>query len=138
MGADMANADQTLVGWKKGGCHCGAVTIEVEAPDSVTVDDCNCSICAMSGYLHLIVAKSRFRVLQGEDNLTSYRFNTGVADHLFCKTCGVKSFYVPRSHPDGISVNFRCLDREAFDDVSIRPFDGQHWEQNAGSLEPLA
>ena len=94
----------------RGGCHCGAVRFEVEAPAAIEVHECNCSICEKLGYLHLIVPRSAFTLLQGDDALSTYRFNTGVAEHLFCRHCGVKSFYVPRSHPDGYSVNARCLD----------------------------
>ena len=86
-----------------GGCHCRRVRFEVTAPADLEVADCNCSICAMSGYLHLIVPKERFRLLSGADDLATYQFNTGAARHLFCRVCGVKSFYVPRSHPDGIA-----------------------------------
>ena len=124
--------------WHKGACHCGAVAIEVLAPPEITVDDCNCSICAKVGYLHLIVPKSRFRLLRGEDALTAYTFNTGTAKHLFCRHCGVKCFYVPRSHPDGYSVNLRALDQSGFDEITIRPFDGRNWEANVGGLDPLA
>ena len=124
--------------WHKGACHCGAVVFEVEAPDDVTVDECNCSICAKVGFLHLLVPKERFRLLQGEDCLTEYRFNTGVARHLFCKVCGVKPFYVPRSHPDGYSVNFRCLDGASFSSVRVVPFDGRNWEANVGALGSLS
>jgi hypothetical protein len=113
-----------------GGCHCGRVRFEVTAPAELTVDDCNCSICRKSGYLHLIVEKGRFRLLQGDEFLTSYRFNTGAAKHLFCKVCGIKSFYVPRSHPDGISVNARCLDPGTVDRMEVRPFDGVNWESS--------
>ena len=116
-----------------GGCHCGAVRFEVEAPESVEVEDCNCSICAKSGHLHLIVPRNRFRILQGEDDLTLYQFNSGVAKHYFCRTCGIKPFYVARSNPDGMDVNLRCLD-EPPADVTIVPFDGRNWEQNAASL----
>jgi hypothetical protein len=91
----------------RGGCHCGRVRFEVDAPAAIEVLDCDCSICRMTGYLHLIVAKPEFRLLRGADELTSYQFGTRTARHLFCKHCGVKSFYVPRSHPDGISVNAR-------------------------------
>jgi len=118
----------------QGGCHCGAVTIEVDAPAELTVRDCNCSICAKSGYLHLIVPAERFRLLSGRESLTSYRFNSGVADHLFCKICGIKSFYVPRSHPDGYSVNLRCLDPSQIADVEIVPFDGANWEQHINEI----
>jgi hypothetical protein len=107
----------------RGGCHCGAVRFEVDAPARVTVSDCNCSICRMSGYLHLIVPASRLRLLQGADSLSEYRFNSGVARHLFCRRCGVKSFYVPRSNPDGYSVNVRCLDEGTLEAVSVERFD---------------
>ncbi len=95
---------------------------------------CNCSICAMTGYLHLIVDKPHFRLLKGEENLTLYTFNTRTAKHLFCKTCGVKSFYFPRSHPDGVSVNYRCLDGAPIGAAHITPFDGQNWEESARGL----
>ncbi|MGI9592024.1 MAG: GFA family protein [Myxococcota bacterium] len=117
-----------------GGCHCGAVRFEVEAPATPEVDECNCSICARSGYLHLIVPRERFRLLQGEDQLTNYTFNTGVAKHLFCRTCGIKSFYVPRSHPDGYSVNARCLDPGTIERLEIRLFDGRNWERSITAL----
>ena len=107
----------------RGGCHCGAVAFEVQAPARVTVCECNCSICRMSGFLHLIVPRTRFRLLRGEDALTEYRFNTGSARHLFCSHCGMKSFYVPRSNPDGYSVNLRCLDRSTVAEVVMESFD---------------
>ena len=107
----------------RGGCHCGAVRFEVQAPAHVTVSECNCSICRMSGYLHLIVPASRFRLLQGTAALRLYQFNTGTARHLFCGQCGVKSFYVPRSNPDGYSINVRCLEEGTLEGFSIEPFD---------------
>ena len=107
----------------RGGCHCGAVAFEVDAPVRVTVSDCNCSICRMCGFLHLIVPAARFRLLRGADSLSEYTFNTHVARHLFCRHCGVKSFYVPRSNPDGYSVNVRCLDAAGFEQLDIEPFD---------------
>ena len=107
----------------RGGCHCGAVAFEVEAPARVTVSECNCSICRMSGYQHLIVPARRFRLLRGADSLSTYTFNTGTARHLFCRRCGVKSFYVPRSNPDGYSVNLRCLEPTTLEQVSVEPFD---------------
>jgi hypothetical protein len=120
-----------------GGCHCGRVRFEVTAPPEITVDECNCSICSKVGYLHLIVPKSRFRLVQGAEWLTTYTFNTGTAKHLFCKVCGVKSFYIPRSHPNGYSVNARCLDPGTVVGMTIRPFDGKNWEAHAGKLESL-
>lgn len=113
----------------RGGCHCGRVRFEVQAPARLDVLDCNCSICRMSGFLHLIVPAERFKLVSGAEALTSYRFNTGTARHLFCSVCGVKSFYVPRSHPDGYSVNLRCLDPGTVEDVRSAPFDGRNWEQ---------
>ncbi len=104
---------------------------EVRAPARITVQDCNCSICRKSGYLHLIVEKADFRLTQGADSLTTYRFNTGRAQHLFCKVCGMKSFYVPRSHPDGYSVNARCLDPGTVKAMKVRKFDGANWERAA-------
>jgi hypothetical protein len=115
----------------RGGCHCGAVRFEVLAPARIEVVDCNCSICRRAGYLHLIVERARFRLLQGEASLTTYRFNTGAAQHSFCKVCGIKSFYVPRSHPDGISVNARCLDPGTVTGMQVKPFDGANWETAA-------
>ena len=117
-----------------GSCHCGAIRYEVNAPADIEVDDCNCSICSRSGYLHLIVPKSHFRLLQGKDNLSTYTFDTHEAKHLFCKMCGIKSFYIPRSHPDGISVNARCLEEGTVNSMKITPFDGKNWEQNINKL----
>jgi hypothetical protein len=121
----------------RGGCHCGAVAFEVDAPARLVVQDCNCSICSASGFRHLIVPRERFRLLRGEHALAEYRFGSRVARHLFCRTCGVKSFYVPRSHPQGYSVNARCLDPASIEDVTVEPFDGRNWEASVGSLPPL-
>ena len=112
-----------------GGCHCGRVRFEVIAPAKLEVADCNCSICSKYGYLHLIVPADRFKLLSGRESLSTYSFNTHVAKHFFCSTCGVKSFYIPRSHPDGISVNARCLDSDTIESMSVTPFDGQDWEK---------
>lgn len=119
----------------RGGCHCGAVRFEVRAPADLEVLECNCSICSRTGYLHLIVGRDAFTLLGGADRLVEYRFNTGAARHLFCRTCGIKSFYVPRSHPDGVSVNARCLDPGTVASLRVRPFDGQHWEDAQAALD---
>lgn len=118
-----------------GGCHCGQVKFEVEIPETVSVHRCNCSICQKSGYLHLIVPADRFRLICGEEHLTEYRFHTGVARHLFCRHCGIKSFYVPRSHPEDYSVNLNCLDVPAEVNVLIEPFDGLNWLASRGGLD---
>lgn len=122
----------------RGGCHCGRVRFEVEAPAELEVSECNCSRCIQIGFLHLIVPRSRFRLVSGETDLTEYRFNTETARHLFCRHCGVQSFYIPRSNPDGYSVNARCLDRSTVESIEIHPFDGVHWEANAGDLRHLS
>jgi hypothetical protein len=121
-----------------GSCHCGTVKFEVDAPAKLELQACNCSMCSKSGYLHLIVPASRFRLLQGANDLTEYTFNTGTAKHLFCKVCGIKSFYVPRSNPDGYSINARCLDPSTIELIHIDQFDGKNWEQNAAALAHLS
>jgi hypothetical protein len=120
-----------------GGCHCGAVRFEIDAPEEVECHLCNCSICTKSGYLHLIVPASKFRLLKGQDELTEYTFNTGTARHLFCRVCGIKSFYRPRSNPDGYSVNAHCLEPQPRR-VSVAEFDGQNWELHAPGLANLS
>lgn len=120
-----------------GGCHCGAVRFQVEAPVDLDVTECNCSICSKSGYLHLIVPKSKFTLLSGQNCLETYTFDTHEAKHLFCRICGIKSFYIPRSHPNGISVNVRCLDTTTIGSINIEQFDGLNWEANIHKLGPL-
>ena len=117
----------------KGSCHCEAVQFEIEAPEVVEVEQCNCSICSKSGFLHLILPLSRFTLVSGEDSLTTCSFNIGVAKHTFCKVCGVKPFYTPRSNPDGIDINVNCLDVQP-NKIVIKQFDGQNWEKNAHNL----
>jgi hypothetical protein len=112
-----------------GGCHCGRVRFEVSAPAHLEVLECDCSMCSVSGFLHLIVPAESFKLLKGAEALTTYTFNTGVAKHLFCSTCGVKSFYVPRSHPDGFSVNARCIDSGTIQSMNVTRFDGRDWEK---------
>ena len=120
-----------------GGCHCGRVRFEVDAVAPLHVLDCNCSICRMTGFLHLIVTAERFRLLSGEDSLADYRFGTGTARHFFCSHCGVKSFYVPRSHPDGYSVNARCLDGVDLASLSVTPFDDGDRDASMAALARL-
>jgi hypothetical protein len=111
----------------EGGCHCGRVRFRVVA-DLDAVAECNCSICTKKGILHLIVPPERFTLLSGRDDLTAYRFNTGTAQHTFCKVCGIHPFYVPRSDPDKIDVNVRCLDGVDLGAIAPKPFDGRNWE----------
>jgi hypothetical protein len=113
----------------QGGCHCKRVRFEVRAAAIINVSECNCSICSKSGYLGLIVPEDRFTLNSGEESLTEYTFGSGDAKHLFCKHCGIKSFYIPRSHPDGVSVNARCLDPGTVEKMNITQFDGKNWER---------
>lgn len=121
----------------RGGCHCGQVSFEVQAPADIAADQCNCSVCRMAGYLHLIVSRSAFQLLSGEDAIETYTYNTNVAQHYFCRHCGIKSFYIPRSHPDGYNVNVRCLDPGTIRNLTTRPFNGQEWEKHAHEFAPL-
>jgi hypothetical protein len=113
-----------------GGCHCGRVRFAVEAPARLSIDECNCSMCRRTAYLHLIVPAARFRITQGREALSLYTFNTGTAKHYFCSHCGCKPFYVPRSHPDGWSVNARCIDAGTIEGMTLKAVDGQNWEQH--------
>ena len=121
-----------------GGCHCGDVRFEVDAEEDIEFHDCNCSLCKMTGFLHLIVPASAFRLVSDESALACYTFGTHTAKHYFCRRCGVKSFYVPRSNPDGYSVNGRCIDDGTIRSSTVAPFDGANWEQNAASLAHLS
>jgi hypothetical protein len=118
----------------EGGCHCGRVRFRVTVPTDVTVTRCNCSICRMTGYEHLFVPREAFHLLRGAGELRSYRFNTGQAEHLFCAHCGIKSFYVPRSHPDAYSVHLGCVALPEEVAVSYQDFDGADWERNIDQL----
>jgi hypothetical protein len=126
------------VTWRAGGCHCGAVRFEAALPSRVEAQSCTCSICAMTGFIHIITSERRFRLTRGKDELVEYTFNTGVAKHLFCRRCGVKSFYRPRSNPDGWSLNARCLDSLEGLDLDLTEFDGRNWEAHATDLAHLS
>lgn len=128
----MTKSQESLI--CRGGCHCGAVRFQVLI-DRFTVEDCNCSICFKKGFLHLIVPQENFTLLQGQDLLTSYAFNTMVAQHTFCSVCGIHSFYRPRSHPNMIDVNVRALDKNIMNKFTIRPFDGQNWSDNVAQIQ---
>lgn len=117
----------------EGGCHCGRVRFAVTT-DTLEALDCNCSICRMKAFVHLIVTKDAFTLRSGADDITTYTFGTGVAKHTFCRVCGVAPFYTPRSHPDGVDVNVRCLDNDAVERFSVKPFDGQNWEANVAAI----
>ncbi len=128
------NAVMTSFVTHRGGCHCGAVRFAFEAPAALRVERCNCSICTMTGFLHVLVPAERFHLLAGAGHLAEYRFGTRTARHLFCRTCGIKSFYVPRSHPDGYSVHLGCVDPATVASVAIVDFDGRDWEAAIGDL----
>ncbi|QIZ72331.1 GFA family protein [Oxynema aestuarii] len=117
----------------EGGCHCGAIRFRVVVNRHEAVD-CNCSICTKKGFLHLILPREQFTLLRGEEMLATYTFNTEIAKHTFCKTCGIHPFYIPRSHPDRFDVNVRCLDGNVISKFKIVPFNGQNWEENVESI----
>ena len=117
-----------------GGCHCGAVRFEIELPELLCAHRCNCSICRRSGFIHVFLTPEKFHLLRGEDSLSEYRFHTRTARHLFCRHCGIKPYYVPRSHPDGISVNLNCIDLPGSVEVTIEDFDGVNWSRNIKRL----
>ena len=120
----------------KGGCHCGAVRFVARLPEPpLAALECNCSICSMTGFIHIIVPHGDFTLERGDDALTSYRFGTGAAEHLFCSRCGVKSFYQPRSHPEAWSVNAYCLDQRP--ELEIEYFDGREWEGAKAALDAV-
>ena len=118
----------------EGSCHCNKVTFEFNGPKTLKALDCNCSICSRLGYLHIIVPKNEFILIRGKAMLTEYSFNTEKATHLFCKNCGIKSFYIPRSHPTCYSVNARCLHPKTWNSINIEPFDGLNWESAKAKL----
>jgi hypothetical protein len=132
-----AEEEMAAVAVIEGGCHCGAVRFRAVVPEAVELLDCNCSMCSKTGFFHLIVPHTDFTLLSGNNHLASYRFGTGAAEHLFCKTCGIKSFYQPRSHPDAWSVNWRCIDEGHGQKPKIRSFDGRNWEDARATLSPL-
>lgn len=111
----------------EGGCHCGRVRFRVTA-ELTGIADCNCSVCTKKGFLHLIIPPEQFELLSGADDLSTYQFNTGTAKHSFCRHCGIHPFYVPRSDPDKIDVNVRCLDDIDLTTIQVTPFDGRNWE----------
>lgn len=118
-----------------GSCHCGAVEYRVEVDlEAEEVLDCNCSMCRRKGFLHVIVPPEQFTLISGAEKLREYRFNTETAVHRFCETCGIHPFYRPRSHPDKVSVNARCLEDVDLDRLAIVPFDGQNWEEQIEQL----
>jgi hypothetical protein len=117
----------------EGGCHCGAVRFHVDVEDPLAFS-CNCSMCSKMGYLHVVVPSERFAILRGEDSLTTYTFNTHVAKHMFCRTCGIHPFYRPRSHPTDWSVNAYCLDGDAATRFRVERFDGQNWEASVAAI----
>jgi hypothetical protein len=117
----------------EGGCHCGKIRYRVRV-ERLEATDCNCSICCKKGFIHLIVPAAQFTLLQGQDELSTYTFNTGTAKHHFCRHCGIHSFYRPRSHPDGYDVNLRCLDNNPIEQFEISTFDGAHWEDSIDTI----
>ena len=118
-----------------GSCHCKQIQFEVLGEKNIKVLYCTCSICSILNYKHYIVDKAQFKLLKGKKYLSTYTFNTNVAKHLFCKNCGIKSFYIPRSHPDSVSVNLNCIHSKTINKVKIIKFDGKHWNKNINKIK---
>ena len=119
----------------KGGCHCKRVRYELIGAQNINVLECSCSICLPILYLHYIVPKDKFKLIKGKKYLTTYQFNKNIAKHYFCNVCGIKSFYIPRSHPNSISVNARCIDEGTIKKIKTSKFDGKNWEKNIDALK---
>jgi hypothetical protein len=85
--------------------------------------------------LHLIVEPTQFRLLTPNVRMSLYQFNTNTAKHYFCSVCGIHSYYVPRSHPDKIDVNVRCLEGVDLQTLTIQPFNGREWEASRHTLK---
>ena len=120
-----------------GSCHCKQIQFEVIGKNNIQVLDCSCSICSILNYKHYVVDKSQFQLLKGKKYLSTYTFNTKVAKHMFCKICGIKSFYIPRSHPDSISINLNCINSKTINKVKLIKFDGKHWNKNINKIKSL-
>jgi len=92
-----------------GSCHCGAIQFEFYSKTQVDLIKCNCTICTHTNYLHLIIPHKNFYLKKGKDLISTYEFNKNLAKHFFCKVCGIKSFYQPRSHQESFSINFNSI-----------------------------
>ena len=118
-----------------GSCHCQKVQYKIITPKEIKLIYCNCSICVIEDYKHLIIDKIKFELITGKNNVTTYSFNTHNAKHYFCKHCGIKSFYIPRSHPNSISINFRCIKNNKLKIKKIIKFKGKNWEKNINKIK---
>ena len=93
-------------------CHCGKIEAEVKVPEGgfEKIMRCNCSICKRKGYIIGVVGPDDFKIIKGVDNLSSYKFNTMIAEHFFCKTCGIYTHHNRRTDPNGSGINIGCID----------------------------
>ncbi|KAG7609470.1 Mss4-like superfamily [Arabidopsis suecica] len=115
----------------EGGCHCGKIKWRVKAARSVVAWSCNCSDCSMRGNVHFIVPSSNFELFDdSKDFITTYTFGTHTAKHTFCKVCGITSFYIPRSNPDGVAVTVKCVKSGTLAHIEVKSYDGQNWEMS--------
>jgi len=119
----------------KGGCHCKEVKFEAIGEENIKVLDCNCSICSITQYKHYIIPSENFKLIKGENIISTYKFNTNIAKHLFCSICGIKSFYIPRSHPNQISINLNCIYSNTIKNIEILQFDGKNWEKSINKIK---
>jgi len=110
-----------------GSCHCGAVRYRVTIDLTKPVISCNCSMCGRSGTLLSFVPATQFELLSGEDALRDYLFNKHAIHHLFCTTCGIKSFArgLARDGTPTVAVNVRCLEEVDLDALNVQKSDGR-------------
>ena len=118
----------------KGSCHCKRIQFTAIGSNNIEVLNCSCSICSMTSYKHYVVPKVNFTLLKGKNFLSTYKFNTKIAKHYFCKKCGIKAFYIPRSHPNHVSLNLNCINSNTINNIKIINFDGKNWEKNVRKI----
>ena len=125
---------------RAGQCHCGAVRFEAALSDGFsTVRRCTCSLCRMRGAVMVMTEADGVKVLQGAETLSSYRFNTGVAEHFFCARCGVYTHHQRRSDQTSFAVNVACLDGVSpFDFAEVPVNDGVNHPNDTGKLQRMA
>lgn len=117
-----------------GRCHCGAVHFEASLSDGFnSIIRCTCSYCRMRGAVVAAVEAGGIKLVSGADALTSYRFNTGVAEHFFCSRCGIYTHHQRRSDPNSYAVNVACLDGVSpFDFPEVPVIDGVNHTKDTG------
>ena len=120
-----------------GECHCKSIRFEFYCRKDVSIVKCNCSICSITNFLHLIIPHKDFILLRGKEHLHTYQFNKNIAKHFFCKICGIKSFYQPRSHKNCFSINYNSVINPP-KIKSVNSFNGRDFENNIKALREIS